>query len=123
MEKRIVRLVALDDWECQNKIIYKWVEDVMDSLEKFGWSSGMVEKLEDVSLGKVGYILRDCAWPEVNKAWMREADERSKLGMVKNLMEGARRCVQMAREELRRIMAKLRGGTAELRVGLLKKLD
>ena len=35
MEKRIVRLVALDDWECQNKVIYKWVEDVMDSLEKF----------------------------------------------------------------------------------------
>ena len=48
----------------------------MDNLEKFGWSSGMVEKL-DVSLGKVGYILRDCAWPEVNKAWMMEAGEES----------------------------------------------
>ena len=83
----------------------------MDSLEKFGWSSGMVEKLEDVSLGKVGYMFRDCAWPEVNKAWMMEADERSKLGMVKNLMEGARgcraRCVQMARKQLRPIMTKL----------------
>ena len=46
---------------------------------------------------------------------------------MKNLMEGVRgcraRCVQMARKELRRIMAKLRGGTAELRVGLLKRLD
>ena len=33
-EKRIVRhaYVALDNWECQN--------NVMDSLEKFGWTSG-----------------------------------------------------------------------------------
>ena len=75
-EKDCYRLVALDDWECQNKVVYEWVEDVMDSLEKFGWSSGMVEKL-DVSLGKVGYMLRDCAWPEVNKAWMMEAGEES----------------------------------------------
>ena len=49
---------------------------------------------------------------------MMEAEERSKLGMVKNLMEGgcSARCVQVARKKLRRIMAKLRGGMAELRV-------
>ena len=43
---------------------------------------------------------------------MMEAEGRSKLGMVKNLMEGGcrARCVQMARKELRQIMAKLRGG-------------
>ena len=29
-----------------------------------------VEKLEEISLGKVGYMLRDCAWTEVNKASM-----------------------------------------------------
>ena len=52
-----------------------------------------MEKLEGVSLGAVGYMLRDCAWCEVQKAWMMEAERRSKLGM-----------------------AKLRGGTAELRV-------
>ena len=49
---------------------------------------------------------------------MVEAEERSKLEMVKNLMEGGcrTRCVQVARKELRRVMAKLKGGTAELRV-------
>ena len=49
---------------------------------------------------------------------MIEAEERSKLGMVENLMESgcSARCVQVARKELRQIMAKLRGGTAELRV-------
>ena len=54
-EKRVVRMVALEAWECQNKI--EWVKDMKDSLKKFGWSSGVVEKL-GVSLGEVGYMLR-----------------------------------------------------------------
>ena len=58
-EKTIVRMVALEALECQNKV--KWVEDLKDSLEKFGWSNGVVEKLEGDSLGEVGYMLRDCA--------------------------------------------------------------
>ena len=40
-KKRIVRMVTLEAWECQSKV--KWVEDLKDSLEKFGWSSGVVE--------------------------------------------------------------------------------
>ena len=64
-EKRIVRMVALEAWECQRKV--KWVEELEDSLEKFGWSSGVVEKLESVSLGEVGHILKDCAWCKVKK--------------------------------------------------------
>ena len=49
---------------------------------------------------------------------MMEAEGRSNSGIVKNLLEGEcrARCVQVARMELRQIMAKLRGGTAELRV-------
>ena len=101
-EKKIVRsrMVALEAWECKNKV--NWVEDLKDSLEKFGWSSGVVEKLEGVSLGEVGYMLRDCAWCEVKKAWIMEAEGRSKLEMARNLMEGgcSLRCVQVARKEL-----------------------
>ena len=33
-------------------------------------------------------MLRDCAWREVKKARVMEAEGRSKLGMVNNLMEG-----------------------------------
>ena len=73
-EKRIVRMVALEAWECQMKV--KWVEELKGSLEKFGWSSGVVENLEGVSLGEVGHMLKDCAWREVKKAWMVEVEER-----------------------------------------------
>ena len=36
----------------------------------------MVEKLRGVSLGEVGYMLRDCAWREIKKAWMMKAEGR-----------------------------------------------
>ena len=41
---------------------------------------------------------------------MMEAERRSKLGMVKNLVEGGcrARCVQVARNELRRIYSKVK---------------
>ena len=65
-EKRIVRIMALEAWKCQSKV--KWVEDIKDSLEKFRLSSGVVEKLEGVSLGEVGNMWKDCAWHEVKKA-------------------------------------------------------
>ena len=44
--------------------------------------------------------------------------EQPKLGVLKSLMEGGceARCLQVRRKGLRRILAKLRGGTAELRV-------
>ena len=50
-EKKIVRsrMVALEAWECKNKV--NWVEDLKDSLEKLGWSSGVVEKLRRCFIG------------------------------------------------------------------------
>ena len=49
---------------------------------------------------------------------MIEAEGSSKLGMVKNVMEGGcrARCVQEARKKMRQIMVKTRSSTAELRV-------
>ena len=74
-------MVAVEAWECQSK--FKWVEDLKNSLEKFGWPSGVVEKLKGVSLGEVRHMLKDCAWCEVRKAWTMESEERSKLVMVR----------------------------------------
>ena len=69
-------------------------------------------------MGEVEYMLRDCTWHEMKKAWMMEAEGRLKLGMEKNLMDNGckARCVQVVRIEVRQIMVKLRGGTAELGV-------
>jgi len=54
----------------------------------------------------------------VREVWDAEIQERSKLGVVKGLLEcGCQsRCVDVGSKRIRRMLAKLRGGTAELRV-------
>ena len=79
----------------------------------------MAEKLKGVVSGsEVSQMSKDCAWREVRKEWLSEANERSKLGVLQVLMgrEYKSRCVQIGRESLRWILAKLRGGMVELRI-------
>ena len=115
-DKRVIKLVALEAQEAQGKV--KWLEDLKCSWRKFGWTDEVGENLEGLSVNEVGQMLNDCAWREVKKGWVTEAAERSKLSVVQSLIEGGckSRCVQVGEKGLRRILAKLRGGTAELRV-------
>ena len=57
------------------------MEDLKCSLEKFGWTNEVVEKLEGLTVSEVGQMLKDCVWPVVKKGWMTEAHERSKLSV------------------------------------------
>ena len=69
------------------------------------------------TVSEVGQRLKDCAWRAVKKGWVTEAQEGSKLSVLQNLVEGGKaRCVQVERNGLRRILSKVRGGTAELPV-------
>ena len=54
---------------------------------------------------------------EVNKLWAEELTDRPKLCVLKELMGRGfeARCVEV-RRKMRRVMTKLRGGTAELQV-------
>ena len=65
------------------------------SLEKFGWTNEVVEKLEGPTVSEVGQILKDCACRVVKKA-----QERSKLSVLWNLIRrrGKVRCVQVREE-------------------------
>ena len=63
-------------------------------------------------------MLNDCAWREVNKLWAEELTDRSKLSVLKKLVgRGFKaRCVGVRRKKMRRVLTKLKGGTAELQV-------
>ena len=63
-------------------------------------------------------MLRDTAWREVKKEWEAEARERAKLEVMRGLLaiDGKGRCVDVNCKRRRRILAKLRGGTAALRI-------
>ena len=55
---------------------------------------------------------------EVTTTWAEELEERPKLGVLKELVSGGfgARSVGVRRKKMRRILTKLRGGTAELQV-------
>ena len=57
-------------------------------------------------------------WGEVKRGWKAEARERSKLEVLRGLLaiDGKARCVDVNCKRRRRVLAKLRGGTAALRI-------
>ena len=61
-------------------------------------------------------MLRDVAWREVVDSWREEVESQSKLVEVRKLIEKEckARCVCVKCKRRRRILAKLRGGTARL---------
>ena len=70
------------------------------------------------ALLEIGQMLRDIAWREVKKGWEAEAQERSKLKVLQGLLAngGKARCMDVNCKRRRRVLAKLRGGTAALRI-------
>ena len=67
---------------------------------------------------EVKQVLKDIAWREVREVWREAARERPKLEVTGSLMDAKCkvRCVEIECKMQRRVMVKLRGGTAELRV-------
>ena len=77
-----------------------------------------LDTVKGMSNAEVKYMLKNCMWREVTKMWAEELEEWPKLCVLKELVSGGfeDRCVGVRRKEVRRILAKLREGTAELQV-------
>ena len=63
-------------------------------------------------------MLNDCAWRQVNRLWAEELPDWQKLSVLQELVgRGFKaRCVGVRWKKMRRVLTKLRGGTAELQV-------
>ena len=77
-----------------------------------------LDSLKDMSNPEVKYMIKNCAWREVTLTWAEELEERPKLCVLKELVRGGfkSRRVGVRRKKTKRILTKLRGGTAELQV-------
>jgi len=113
---RLVKRVVMESIEIAGKI--GWLKDLERGLEGFGCRDIGLEGLGRLSLTEIGHMMRDIAWREVKKEWEAEARERSKLEVMRGLLaiDSKARCVDFNCKSQRRIMAKLRGGTAPLRM-------
>ena len=113
-DNRLVKVVMLEALEVGSKV--KWVKDVQQSLEKLGWRGLNVVALDGLTIKEVKQLLKDTAWRRVKAVWREKAKGSSKLEMTGKLMDNECKacCVGMDCKRHRRVMAKLRGGTAEL---------
>ena len=115
-DDRLVKWVVVEAGEMVRKI--GWQKDLEQGLEEFGWREVGVEDLGRMSLMEIGHMLRDIAWREVKKGWEANAQERSKWKVLQGLLAsgGKARCMDVNCKRQRRVLAKLRGGTAALRI-------
>ena len=72
--------------------------------------------LDGLTIMEVKQLLKDRVWQSVKAAWREKAEGSSKLEMTRKLMDNECKacCLGTDCKSRRRVMAKLRGGTAEL---------
>ena len=94
------------------------MKDLQLSLEMFGWRGLNVEALSGLLMKEVKHLLKVIAWRKVRMVWREEARGRSVLEVIGRLVDGEckARCVEIDCNKQRRMLVKLRGGTAELRI-------
>ena len=92
-DDRLVKVVMLEALESESKV--RWVKDLQQGLEKFGWSGMKVGALDGLSIKEVKQLMKDIAWWRVRAEWREKAKGQSKLEMIGKLMDNEckARCV------------------------------
>ena len=96
----------------------QWVKDLRMGLEAFGWQGLDMQALSGLSLSEVKHILKCTVWRRAREGWREKASACPKLEMMGRLMDCRcnTRCVEIDCKRKRRVLMKLRGGTAVLRI-------
>ena len=115
-ESRLLRLVALEAAELGRKV--KWIEDLHSNLAEIGWDNVDPQDLEAVSLKELGHMINCGVWRAVIDKWETDLESKPKLSVLREIYDRgySARCVEVEDKKMRRILTKLRGGTAEFRI-------
>ena len=113
---RLLKVVMLEALEVGCKV--RLVKELQQSLVRFGWKGLDAEAISRLTMKEVKQVLKNIAWREVREVWREAARERPKLEVIGSLMDAEckAQCVEIECKMQRRMMVKLRRGTAELRV-------
>ena len=65
----------------------RWVKDLCQSVEVFGWKELDEEALSGLTVREVKLALKGIAWSKMREVWGEEARGRSKLVMIGRLMD------------------------------------
>ena len=116
MTGRLLKVVMLEALEAGCEV--QWVKELQQSLVRFKWKGLDAEPVSGLTMKEVKQVLKDIAWREVREVWREAAREWPKVQVIGSLMDAEcrARCVEIECKMQRRMMVKLRGETAELRV-------
>ena len=91
-----------------------WIKKMTACCNDFGWQNVGVEQVKDMSENELKRMLESVAWRRVRKEWSQELENKPKLSMLKKIAEYEEEssCANVKMKSERRILIKLRGGTA-----------
>ena len=94
------------------------MKDLRMGLDAFGRQGFDMQALSGLSVNEVKDILKCVAWRRAREGWRKETRARPKLEVMGRSMdcECKARCVEIDYKRQRRMLMKLRGGPAELRI-------
>ena len=114
-EGRLLRKVASQAVECEKG---SWMRNIGRCVGKFGWQDVSGGVIRELSEADVKGMLLSVAWRNVRDEWRKEMHEKPKLSMMKQITECEVRssCAFLKSKAERRMMLKLRGGTAAFQI-------
>ena len=91
-----------------------WIGKMSVCWGQFGWKDVNVEAIKELSDVEVREVLEAITWRKVRKEWDQEMKTKPKLEMLKRIVRLGEwsECARVGRRADRRLMMKLRGGTA-----------
>ena len=114
-EGRLLRKIARQAVECGKGV---WVKNMAKCVGVFEWQGIGGDTIKSLTDAEIGDMLSSVAWRKVRSMLIKELEERPKLGMMKEIvaLELESSCAVLKRKRDRRMMIKLRGGTAAFQI-------
>ena len=91
-----------------------WLRKISMCCSEFGWQEISMKDVRDLSNTEVKEMLESIAWRKTWEEWGREMEVKPKLSMLKRItnLDEQSVCAGLRQRADRRMMIKLRGGTA-----------
>ena len=114
-EGRLLRKVAGEAVECGKGV---WVKNMVKCMRDFEWEDMRVDAIKGFHDQEIVEMLRSIASRKVDSMLAKELEEKMKLGMMKQMTELGidSSCATVRSKRARRMLVKLRGGTAPLQI-------
>ena len=114
-EGRLLRKIARQAIECGKGI---WVKNMAKCVGEFEWQGIGGDAIKGLTDAEIGDMLTSVAARKVRSMLMKELEERPKLGMMKKIaaLELESSCAVLKGKRDRRMIIKLRGGTAAFQI-------